>query len=247
MQRIAISGQLCSVDGCTNPARYAKTGWCTSHYERWRRRGRVDLATPIGGYPPGRRPVDNGTCREPGCDARALSLGVCKKHYTARWRAELAQKTCTVDGCPNPQRVRGLCSTHYYRQRNPEKPQRRQRARIAAVCSVEGCDQPHSARDLCQKHYSQAYGYPRKRALRKAVQHIDFDAGQLQLRLSMFGACWMCGAEATAVDHVKPVAKGGGHLLANLRPACQPCNSRKGSSWWSPVSEFLAWCRGLGA
>jgi 5-methylcytosine-specific restriction endonuclease McrA len=34
------------------------------------------------------------------------------------------------------------------------------------------------------------------------------------------------GAPATTVDHVLPVAKGGGHR-GNLRPACGPCNSAR--------------------
>ncbi|MGX7727586.1 HNH endonuclease [Rhodococcus sp. 5G237] len=33
------------------------------------------------------------------------------------------------------------------------------------------------------------------------------------------------------VDHVKPINKGGPHMLANLRPACGPCNSRKRDQW----------------
>ena len=40
----------------------------------------------------------------------------------------------------------------------------------------------------------------------------------------------MCGTEATAIDHVKPIARGGSNWPANLRPACTPCNSRKGTA-----------------
>jgi 5-methylcytosine-specific restriction endonuclease McrA len=45
------------------------------------------------------------------------------------------------------------------------------------------------------------------------------------------GQCWMCGTQATAWDHVKPLSKGGTHTLANLRPACKPCNSSKSAKW----------------
>lgn len=45
------------------------------------------------------------------------------------------------------------------------------------------------------------------------------------------GLCWMCGAEAIAWDHVKPLRAGGGHLLSNLRPACTACNSAKHARW----------------
>lgn len=45
------------------------------------------------------------------------------------------------------------------------------------------------------------------------------------------GKCWMCGDNASTWDHVKPLAKGGLHILANLRPACKPCNSGKKDRW----------------
>lgn len=48
--------------------------------------------------------------------------------------------------------------------------------------------------------------------------------------------CWMCGGdgapEGLTLDHVKPLSAGGKHLLANLRPACRSCNSRKGARWY---------------
>lgn len=55
---------------------------------------------------------------------------------------------------------------------------------------------------------------------------------QLAARWSYYaGRCWMCGAEATEWDHVKPVSKGGCSWPANLRPACGPCNRRKSGIW----------------
>lgn len=55
----------------------------------------------------------------------------------------------------------------------------------------------------------------------------------IRARLEYYGnKCWMCGGEAGSVDHVKPLAKGGSHLAANLRPACIPCNMRKHARWW---------------
>lgn len=45
------------------------------------------------------------------------------------------------------------------------------------------------------------------------------------------GRCWVCGETATQIDHVKPIAAGGSHVLANLRPVCAPCNSHKATTW----------------
>lgn len=44
--------------------------------------------------------------------------------------------------------------------------------------------------------------------------------------------CWICETELSVVqwDHVHPLSKGGSHTRSNLRPSCQSCNSRKGSS-----------------
>lgn len=47
----------------------------------------------------------------------------------------------------------------------------------------------------------------------------------------MFPGCWMCGGEWAEIEHVKPLALGGPHILANLRPSCGPCNRRKGAHW----------------
>jgi 5-methylcytosine-specific restriction endonuclease McrA len=37
-----------------------------------------------------------------------------------------------------------------------------------------------------------------------------------------------CGGLFQAVDHYIPVSRGGAHTLANVRPACNRCNSHKG-------------------
>lgn len=70
----------------------------------------------------------------------------------------------------------------------------------------------------------------RRRARLAGAVTVPFTADQLQARRSMFGGrCWICRAPATEDDHVKPLARGGAHILANLRPACRPCNRRKGA------------------
>lgn len=61
----------------------------------------------------------------------------------------------------------------------------------------------------------------------------------LAAKLAYWGwACHLCGGDPTDWDHVKPLAKGGAHMLANLRPACDPCNSRKRDRWPYPISYY---------
>ena len=51
--------------------------------------------------------------------------------------------------------------------------------------------------------------------------------------------CWICDCTLGSIqwDHYQPLARGGAHTVTNLRPACQPCNSRKGAIW--PFTDDL--------
>lgn len=77
-----------------------------------------------------------------------------------------------------------------------------------------------------------------RRAHKKASMVIPFTAEQLRRRLSMYTGCWICGIDSwDEIDHVKPIARGGPHILANLRPACRNCNRRKSATWPFPTSR----------
>lgn len=44
--------------------------------------------------------------------------------------------------------------------------------------------------------------------------------------------CALCGRrKADTVDHIIEVDQGGGHEMSNLRPACKPCNSKRGARY----------------
>lgn len=52
-----------------------------------------------------------------------------------------------------------------------------------------------------------------------------------------FHQCAYCGTPFTdrclaTQDHVIPLSRGGNHTLANVVPACKPCNSRKKDNLW---------------
>jgi 5-methylcytosine-specific restriction endonuclease McrA len=58
---------------------------------------------------------------------------------------------------------------------------------------------------------------------------------QLDARIAYYGGCcWLCGCPWEAIDHVKPITKGGTNWPANLRPICNRCNSKKGKKWPYP-------------
>ena len=84
--------------------------------------------------------------------------------------------------------------------------------------------------------------WARERTARYRARKLKATVGVLTVellaaKLAYYGGrCWMCGADWTDWDHVKPLAKGGPHMLANLRPACQPCNSSKSDRWPFPTA-----------
>ena len=41
--------------------------------------------------------------------------------------------------------------------------------------------------------------------------------------------CAYCDRPATAVDHIRPLSRGGDNEIGNLAPVCKPCNSSKGA------------------
>lgn len=59
---------------------------------------------------------------------------------------------------------------------------------------------------------------------------------QLQARWEYYGGrCWICVNEATEIDHVIPLTKGGTNWPANLKPICRSCNARKSNTWPYPL------------
>ena len=75
----------------------------------------------------------------------------------------------------------------------------------------------------------------RRYARRKGAFAIPFTSAQLADKIAYWGGrCWLCRAPFQAVDHVKPLVVGGPHILANLRPICTSCNSRKRATWPLP-------------
>jgi 5-methylcytosine-specific restriction endonuclease McrA len=58
----------------------------------------------------------------------------------------------------------------------------------------------------------------------------------------MYGdRCYICGEPMEAIDHVKPLTKGGSHWPANIRPICWKCNSTKNNVW--PIIGLVMLCQ----
>jgi 5-methylcytosine-specific restriction endonuclease McrA len=72
-----------------------------------------------------------------------------------------------------------------------------------------------------------------RRARKRGALGVEYTTvAMIQARCEMWGhRCYICGGPMQAIDHVKPLVKGGAHLPCNLRPICKSCNSKKGSKW----------------
>lgn len=71
-----------------------------------------------------------------------------------------------------------------------------------------------------------------RRARLAGVQTIPFTPAELAAKVEYWGSrCWRCQDAFAEIDHVKPLAAGGPHILANLRPICARCNRSKRASW----------------
>lgn len=72
----------------------------------------------------------------------------------------------------------------------------------------------------------------RQAAIRRGCAVYPFTTEQLAAKVGYWGSrCWVCSGPWDSIDHVKPLAKLGPHMLANLRPICTPCNTRKRDRW----------------
>lgn len=93
-------------------------------------------------------------------------------------------------------------------------------------------DNPDRFREGARAHAMRRY------ARKLEATTFPFTTGQLAQKWAYWGnKCWICGEEATQTDHVKPLSRGGAHMLCNLRPACAPCNQSKNSAW--PLDDWL--------
>lgn len=149
-------------------------------------------------------------------------------------------RVCRAAARARPEAARIAASrTLAWRQANPERSResirrstRKNAARVAAYLAAWHAANP----DKVRVHRLT------RRGLINSASRVPFTHKQLIARMDYLGnKCWMCGGAFEHVDHVKPLSKGGAHVLSNLRPACAYCNLSKNDKWFGPgeLSRFV--------
>lgn len=183
-------------------------------------------------------------CKVPGCKGVYLADGLCRQHYNQRRHQrryaadpDYFKRQASRWQAENRERYRARKRQH--RLENPGA----QRERNKRYYQVNRDALKLAAKAYRDAHREQGRAWRRRRkALLKAAAVGPVTAELLAAKFAYWGdRCWMCGGEPTTVDHVKPLSKGGAHVLANLRPACASCNSSKKAVWPYPVSGCPAW------
>ena len=108
---------------------------------------------------------------------------------------------------------------------------RQRRYRDDEECEAPGCLRRPESSGLCMSHYVTLVSGAKRRRM-KAAAEGEATQKQKIARIMFYGApCWICREPWEAVDHVKPISKGGSEWPGNLRPICTACNSKKRDKW----------------
>lgn len=140
----------------------------------------------------------------------------------------------------NREKMREYQREHYLRNREKKAEYSRQyyienRESCLEQARNWAARNPEKIRTRARRHSAT------RRALKLATAVVPFTAEQVAQRMAYYGnRCYIrmdgvCTGAFDDVDHVKPLSKGGAHMLSNLRPACEPCNSRKHNRWPFPL------------
>ena len=245
----------CSIDGCEAPS--FSRGWCRRHYKRWHTSG--DPHKVCIRCQQDRQLLRSGLCDECATNGDTKLCGGCKEwkpltdfttHNRTNDGLNYACRTCTRAQRAEARLKRIDKEAEYAQSRwienrdelilkkrakrleNPQKT--RDQARANYLKHKEKLKAAHREWSRRNKEATRLHAN-RRRAKVLGSMVVDFTSEQVDQRWAYYGnKCWLCREPATATDHVKPISKGGAHMLCNLRPICKPCNSRKHNKWPYP-------------
>jgi 5-methylcytosine-specific restriction endonuclease McrA len=184
-------------------------------------------------------------CQLGECGKKHYSKGYCRGHYdrmkkygdplAGRQSPRSGEKTCATEGCGAPaprRRLCAKCNSSQWRAENPERAREadRRNRRIFYAANVERVAAENRAYRIAHPEKFQGYQKARAVAITSHPDYCPYTEQEWEaLKRRYDFRCAYCGekTEALEQDHVVPVSRGGRHALANIVPACTPCNRSK--------------------
>jgi DNA-directed RNA polymerase subunit RPC12/RpoP len=178
----------CSFPECVKAAR--ARGWCSTHYERWRKHGSPDIVLdPVP--PPASPRTQLAECRVDGCRKAPWARNLCDAHYQKFRKygdatADHARKrlTCEFDGCVRKVHGHGWCTRHYRAWRVHGSAD--YKPTTYDVCAIPECVRSPRSRtaSLCDAHYCKRWrnGSLNARHCAGCGTQFPLDASTLRLR-----------------------------------------------------------------
>ena len=171
-------------------------------------------------------------CLVDGCERSAHTAKACSQHYQIHRAWGVYERPpvppCSICGGearrPNSRRkgepaMCSFCRESQWRDSDPER--RRAAGRRQWRLNV---DRNRSMARAKQAKHRATSPYSAKEYADLVAQRFFYWGNR----------CYMCGRDDVPMhaDHVISISKGGKSLPANIRPACQPCNTRKMNHDW---------------
>ena len=143
----------------------------------------------------------------------------------------------------NRDKVRKISRQYYQRHLEDIRGRNREAARLRWPIAKQRSAEYRAQR---RGHFNElARVHQARRKARKRNATGEAPIGKVRQRTALFGhLCYLCGIPAQAIDHVKPLSKGGANWPSNLRPICNRCNSLKQAQWpYEPAiqTRVLPW------
>jgi 5-methylcytosine-specific restriction endonuclease McrA len=208
-----VADRTCTVDTCEKPQ--LARGWCSAHWTRWKRHG-SPTARLRGEVVGGCRICATCGVDKPVEDYGRRSDSWCRPCANAY---QLAYKNARYVPKPKWTAACEVCGAEFLADK-------RQRFTCSTACKKIGINRRN------WKHVQK-----RRMAVRSATVEV-FNSREVFERDG-----WVCGLcdgaidkhvraphpSSPSVDHIVPIALGGGHSLANVQAAHLGCNVRKGA------------------